>query len=1498
MNLKESLPFRARNKGRSCSVKVVPVQVPLGPPQKRAPKRKSTPSHSSNASRVKWENTITLWEGIGDAMRDVGIAAINMECPSLILCQIFDSQSYVNTLTKINILNPSEILIPITFVESCTINRLVEQLKKQFSHIKITGVNPQSFNKHTGLQYIKQLCVSNMNSVLLLIQHKYYALAAAGALLTYAERTLYIMYAKESVKVEYQESESEGCAIIDVGTAHKLELVASARPSIQKKYSCLFDILNYTYTRAGALALRATILQPPCKVHDIEARLNCVTELVEHGEMLTALKVTLKKLKSVDQLLSLVIVSPDQTQDDSERQLNYLLLLNSVLTKIPRLKEVFKNSEQPFFIEVRNMLNDPTFSVIKQLIRTMINTDAHPGKGKYGSIQHCFAIKYGISPLLDLKRNLYSEKLDELMDYVKGLAEKYSLLLTLHNNSKKGYHIVLSLNSYQQQNLKKSDLPHEFILAKRLSRSYILLKTVHLIYLSHRIEDINLEILILSNIMINKILIEVRKYAGLFYTLCENLAKVDMIQSLAQASTAMQYVRPNFSNYLEILDGRHPLLNFLLPVEPVANSIFASEDHNMHIITGPNGSGKSILIRQIVLLQIMAQAGCYVPAKSATFRVADRILARISFDDNNMPCGVSTFVLEMKEIQYFLTAMSKNSLVIADELCRSTSLEGTALAMAICERLKETPAFVFCTTHFKLMSKLYDLYMNVKVWQLETLTEIISDQVVLKFTYNLIPNPTSVEHKASCPQNTIRKYAEGIQQHLSSQTSSSINLSHFERRLCQMNITAEAEEHALQCTLPKEAELQDENKGRCLQSAPSKGDGDIILLTVDRKHTVNSKSQICTDEEIEEMIAELESYSEDFFDADPWTNKTLSQCHTAEAQSQSSSINLSHFERRLCQMNITAEAEEHALQCTLPKDAELQNENKGRCLQSAPSKGDGDTILLTVDRKHTVNSKSQICTDEEIEEMITELESYSEDFFDADPWANKTLSQCHTAEAQSQSSSINPSHFERRLCQMNIAAEERALQCALPKEAELQNENKGKCLQSAPNKGNGDAILLTVDRNHTVNSKSQIGTDEETEKIIAELESYSEDFFDADPWADETQASGTSVSSHFGYGGFQKTVTAEVHHTQHSPYLEKNIINTTSIGADNTKKQSVATPQCNLPEVLTIKHRSEITQKLSQHGKDTNNMINEDSCIFLQETQLLITHCSQNAEPIASSKSTLAKDISINNSIAIPSEVNTTLEPLGDIHLELFSDSSQEQENSIYKTPQSSPDLFSTQPSPKRVNESKDEKNSETSKHDEAASFPIPTSRKKMKWNPPYKTKSTISTVSKNKRNLEQLTTPISQPKNEIQQCFYEQDKELLSRNDHGPPLAEYIIINRPKVKQVQGVDHIVTVQHTNEGVIVQPFSRDKKTHSKKKFVTPLLGKPSPKFDIQMFSDKNASRFEELVNSKKKASPSNRRQESASFAFSVCGSAHRNDEATKTDEDMRNVGIQDFKSPL
>ncbi|CAG9831152.1 unnamed protein product [Diabrotica balteata] len=701
--------------------------------------RKSTSTKTTDGNQSK--TIVALTEGRGTAQCEVGIAVITISSPQLVICQISDTQNYINTLTKINIFYPSEILFPSTF-EHFGGNRLITKVKEQFPNIRYTGVPRSLFNKINGLEILSKLCIPSLNGVLLVLQHRYYALAAACALLSHLQDNLYVYHAAGSLKIDYQES--EGYALIDVSTADRLELVFSAKPAQANKFSSLLGILDCCYTKIGKRKLRSWILQPPSRISYIEERLDCVGELMKNPELLPSVQIMLQKLSNVDALLNVGTLIPDDPQKCSVRQLNYIINLNSIIDLINPLKELLSDLKQSFFVRLKRTLDDSAFKEIKTMVQEVVNDYVQPTKSQTMLQQRCFAIKPGVNELLDVVRKVFTERLNDMKDYVEELSDKYNLPLTLGNNQKKGYHIVLNLNKSKRKDLKNSDLPNEFIEINR-SSNYFTMKTPELVNISTRVDDIMEDILKMSNVIVYNMVLNIKDHIYVFHTFCEEIAQLDVYQSLAQTSLENHYIRPRFGEYTEIKLGQHPLLNFLLPSKPTANSVFCSDEYNVHVITGPNGSGKSVFIRQVMLLQIMAQLGCYVPAESAIFKPVNKMFARIYLGDN-MEYSASSFVLEIKEIKYILSTMTDNSLIIIDELCRSTALEeGVSLAIAILEHMACVSSYIYITTHFTTLAKLHLMYPNLKTWQMETVA-IGEDPKTFKldYKYSVVPGITTI----------------------------------------------------------------------------------------------------------------------------------------------------------------------------------------------------------------------------------------------------------------------------------------------------------------------------------------------------------------------------------------------------------------------------------------------------------------------------------------------------------------------------------------------------------------------------------------------------------------------------------------------------------------------------------------------------------------------------------------------------------------------------------
>ena len=215
----------------------------------------------------------------------------------------------------------------------------------------------------------------------------------------------------------------------------------------------------------------------------------------------------------------------------------------------------------------------------------------------------------------------------------------------------------------------------------------------------------------MSNTIVQDLLANIREAIGCLYKLSESVSSLDVILSLAEVSQRPGFVRPTFSaDALVIRQGKHPILEQMGNVNIVPNDTTVTLENNFQVLTGANMSGKSTYLKQIVLLQVMAQVGCHVPADFASFRIADGIFSRIGTGDS-IECNASTFTLEMKEIAYILGSVGSRSLVIMDELGRGTSTaEGASLCWAISEELMKGSAFCFLATHFMLMTRLEALY--------------------------------------------------------------------------------------------------------------------------------------------------------------------------------------------------------------------------------------------------------------------------------------------------------------------------------------------------------------------------------------------------------------------------------------------------------------------------------------------------------------------------------------------------------------------------------------------------------------------------------------------------------------------------------------------------------------------------------------------------------------------------------------------------------------------
>ncbi|MDR1951646.1 MAG: DNA mismatch repair protein MutS, partial [Bacteroidales bacterium] len=200
------------------------------------------------------------------------------------------------------------------------------------------------------------------------------------------------------------------------------------------------------------------------------------------------------------------------------------------------------------------------------------------------------------------------------------------------------------------------------------------------------------------------------------------LAQLDCLLSFAQISKTNTYIRPKLNEGFElnIKDGRHPVIETQLPIGEtyISNDVFLDDiSQQIIIVTGPNMSGKSALLRQTALIVLMAQMGCFVPARSAEIGLIDRVFTRVGASDN-ISSGESTFMVEMNETASILNNISNRSLILLDEIGRGTSTyDGISIAWAITEFLHEQPtakAKVLFATHYHELNEMAEQFPRIK----------------------------------------------------------------------------------------------------------------------------------------------------------------------------------------------------------------------------------------------------------------------------------------------------------------------------------------------------------------------------------------------------------------------------------------------------------------------------------------------------------------------------------------------------------------------------------------------------------------------------------------------------------------------------------------------------------------------------------------------------------------------------------------------------------------
>jgi len=515
---------------------------------------------------------------------------------------------------------------------------------------------------------------------------------AAGAALHY-------IYETQNHKIQHitkiSRIEEDLYVWLDKFTIRNLELIHSSNENAVT----LLDVLDETQTPMGSRMLRKWILMPLKEKSLIDKRLSVVEYLINNQDFTCQLTDILKQMGDLERMVSKIAtgkINPRET-----------LQLATSLRAAEQLKALCEKAQSPILKEIADKLN-PCVNVCKR-IEKEIREDPPVVPSKGGIFQR------GVNAELDELTDLATNSRGILADIQQREAEKTGInSLKIGFNNVFGYYLEVT-NTY------KSKVPAEWTRKQTLTGSerYI---TEELKELETKILTAQEKILEIEVRLYNELVVSLADYIPIIQNNARLAARLDVLNAFAYCAVQYQYTKPTISNFqsIDIKDGRHPVIERQLPPEEpyIANDIYLDTDkQQIIVITGPNMSGKSALLRQTALITLMAQMGCYVPARECTIGIVDKIFTRVGASDN-ISTGESTFMVEMNETANILNNVTNRSLVLLDEIGRGTSTyDGISIAWSIAEYLHENPlhhAKVLFATHYHELNDMAAQFPRIK----------------------------------------------------------------------------------------------------------------------------------------------------------------------------------------------------------------------------------------------------------------------------------------------------------------------------------------------------------------------------------------------------------------------------------------------------------------------------------------------------------------------------------------------------------------------------------------------------------------------------------------------------------------------------------------------------------------------------------------------------------------------------------------------------------------
>ena len=528
---------------------------------------------------------------------------------------------------------------------------------------------------------------------------------AYGLLVNYLTNTQFqIIGHLRTVKVEDENKYLK----MDYSTITNLELINPLRA--MSKNDTLWSFMDHCRTSMGSRLLKKLVEKPLVDKKEINERLDQVSIIKDDLVLMDELKESLSNVYDISRLVAKIAMNTSNPVD--------LIRLKKSLAELPELRNILSD-----YSEFAELLGIDECRDLKELIDRAI-VDEPPVNFKDTGV-----IKTGYNSELDALVELSDNNQTWILNQEIVEKERTGIkTLRIGYNKVYGYYIEVSKGQISQ--LKPE---YGYIRKQTLTNGerYI---TEELKAKEDEILHSKEKAIAREQELYNELVEIIRDYLFRLQRIADVVAYIDCLYSLAVQSRESGYVRPEFDDeVLEVIDGRHPILAKTMKEDYVSNSCRLDKSEIM-IITGPNMGGKSTYMRQLALIGIMAQIGCYVPAEKATLTIFDQIFTRIGASDDILS-GQSTFMVEMNEANNALSNATERSLIIFDEIGRGTSTyDGMALASAMIEYIHYSiGARTLFSTHYH---ELTDLELKLeKVMNYHALVHEEDNEV--KFLYKV-----------------------------------------------------------------------------------------------------------------------------------------------------------------------------------------------------------------------------------------------------------------------------------------------------------------------------------------------------------------------------------------------------------------------------------------------------------------------------------------------------------------------------------------------------------------------------------------------------------------------------------------------------------------------------------------------------------------------------------------------------------------------------------------